>query len=107
MVIKQGGTRPSLITHYLWTGRFVEARAAINNIYAHKDQIGSNLQMSAIRAMETQYYLIMADADNCVRVIDESLQMMTESGVRVWELHFLVLGAGCCLNCGDRKKDPR
>ena len=104
MVIQQGGTRPSLITHYLWTGRFVEARAAINNIYAHKDQIGSNLQMSAIRAMETQYYLIMADADNCVRVIDESLQMMTESGVRVWELHFLVLGAGCCLNCGDRKK---
>jgi len=104
LVIRQGGMRPSLITHYLWTGRFVDARAAIDNIYAHKERIGSKLQMSAIRAMEVQYYLIMADTDNCVRVIDESLQMMAESGVRVWELHFLVLGAGCCLNCGNREK---
>lgn len=107
LVIQQEGMRPSLITHYLWTGRFIEARAALDNIYAHKDRVASKLQMSVIHAMEAQYYLIMADADNCVRIIDKSLQMMEESGVRVWELHLLVLGAGCCLNCGEHEKATR
>ncbi|MCF6267035.1 MAG: hypothetical protein L3J57_10870 [Desulfuromusa sp.] len=90
--------------YYLWTGRFTEARATLDNIYAHTDQIGSKLQLSAIKAMEAQYFLIMAEADKCVQVIDSSLQMMDKTGIRVWETHFLVLGAGCCLNCGEHQK---
>ena len=104
LVVKYGGMRPALITHYLWTGRFTKARAALDNIYAHADRIGSKLQLSAIKAMELQYYLIMADTDRCIQIIDESLDIMRKSGVRVWEVHFLILGAGCCLNCGEREK---
>ncbi len=103
-VVRYGGMHPALITHYLWTGQFTEARAALDNIYAHSGQIGSKLQLSAIKAMEVQYYLIMCDADQCVRVIEESLAMIEETGIRVWEVHFLILGAGCCLNCGRHKK---
>ncbi len=103
-IVHQGGMHPALITHYLWTGRFPEARAALDNIYAHIDRIGSKLLLSAIKAMEVQYYLIMCEPDKCIRVIEESLQMMEETGIRVWEVHFYILGAGCCLNCGRKKE---
>jgi ATP/maltotriose-dependent transcriptional regulator MalT len=103
-VVNRGGMHPALITHYLWTGRFPEARAALDNIYSHIDQIGSKLLLSAIRAMEVQYYLIICDADKCIRVIEESRKMMKETGIRVWEVHFFILGAGCLLNCGRRKE---
>ena len=101
IVVEQGGMHPALITHYLWTGRFAAARSALDQIYARQDQIGSKLQLSAIKAMEVQYYLIMARQEKCLQVIDESLAMIEETGIRVWEVHFLILGAGCCLNCGD------
>ncbi len=103
-IVRRGGMHPALITHYLWTGRFPEARAALDNIYAHKDRIGSKLLLSAIKAMEVQYYLIMAEPDKCIGVIEESLQMMRETGIRVWEVHFYILGAGCCLSCGREKE---
>lgn len=103
-VVDRGGMHPALITHYLWTGRFPEARAALDNIYAHIDQVGSKLLLSAIKAMEVQYYLIMCDADKCIRVIEESRNMMKKTGIRVWEVHFFILGAGCLLNCGRRKE---
>jgi ATP/maltotriose-dependent transcriptional regulator MalT len=100
LVIRQGGLHPAIITHYLWTGRFSEARSALDHIYANKHQVASKLQLSAIMAMEVQYYLIMSKPEQCVRVIEESLQMIQETGIRVWEVHFLILGAGCCLNSG-------
>lgn len=103
-VVKRGGMHPALITHYLWTGRFPEARAALDNIYAHQENIGSKLLLSAIKAMEVQYYLIMGEPEKCIRVIDESLRMMEETGIRVWEVHFFILGAGCCLNSGRKKE---
>ena len=103
-VVKRGGMHPALITHYLWTGRFPEARAALDNIYAHQESIGSKLLLSAIKAMEVQYYLIMGEPEKCIRVIDESLRMMEETGIRVWEVHFFILGAGCCLNSGRKKE---
>ncbi len=101
IVVEQGGMHPALITHYLWTGRFTEARSALDRIYARQEKIGSKLQLSAIKAMEVQYYLIMARQKRCMEVIEESLAMIEETGIRVWEVHFLILGAGCCLNCGD------
>lgn len=104
IIINHGGLRPALITHYLWTGRFPDARAALDNIYAHAEQIGSTLQLTAIKAMELQYYLIMADTKRCTQTFDEALDIMKKSGVNVWEIHFLILAAACCLNCGERKK---
>ena len=104
LVVKQGGMHPALITHYLWTGRFTEARAALDRIYVHQNKIGSKLQLSAIKAMEVQYYLIIGEPENCCRVIDESLQMISETGIRVWEIHFLILGAGCCINSNKPEK---
>ncbi len=106
-VIALGTIPPSLITHYLWTGRFVEARSALDRVYADREKISSRLQLSAIQAMEVQYYLIMGDVDGCNRVIAEALQMMEETGIRVWEIHFLILGAGCSLNCGRIKAAAR
>ena len=103
-VVRRGGMHPALITHYLWTGRFPEARAALDNIYAHQERIGSKLLLSAIKAMEVQYYLITGEPEKCIRVIDESLRMMEETGIRVWEVHFFILGAGCCLNNGRNKE---
>jgi len=107
IVEEQGGMHPALITHYLWTGRFPEARSALDRIYTNEAQIGSKLQLSAIKAMEVQYYLIMAQQERCVQVIEESLALIEETGIRVWEVHFLILGAGCCLNCGDLKTGRR
>ena len=104
LIIEQGGMHPAIITHYLWTGRFTEARSALDHIYTQQDTIGSKLQFSAIKAMEAQYYLIMDDPENCCRVIDESLQMMNETGIRVWESHFLIIGAGICINNAKHKK---
>ncbi len=104
IVVKHGGMRPALVTHYLWTGRFTEARATLDNIYAHTDQIRSKLQLTAIKAMELQYYMIMADTDRCIQTINDALNIIRKSGVNVWEVHFLILGAACCLNCGERQK---
>ncbi len=98
IVTEQGSMQPAIITHYLWTGRFTEARAVLDRIYVQQDKIGSKLQLSAIKAMEAQYYLIMGEPEDCCRVIDESLRMINETGIRVWEIHFLIIGAGCCIN---------
>ncbi len=99
-IIRLGEMPPALITYYLWTGKFVEARSTLDRIHANIDRITSKLQLSAILAMEVQYFLVMGEPDECQRVITESLQMMEETGIRVWEVHFLILGGGCLLNCG-------
>jgi len=104
LVIAQDCLQPALITHYLWTGQFPEARAALDRMYIHQNHIGSKLLLSALKAMETQYFLIMDEPENCCRVIDESLEAINETGIRVWEIHFLVLGAGCCINSGRQKQ---
>jgi len=106
-IVRLGEMPPALITHYLWTGRFVEARSTLDRIYANLDKITSKLQLSAIQAMEVQYYLIMGDVHGCNRVIAESLQMMEETGIKVWKVHFLILGAGCSLNCGRSRAAAR
>jgi ATP/maltotriose-dependent transcriptional regulator MalT len=107
LVIRHGGMHPAVITHFLWTGRFTEARSALDHIYANQEQIGSKLQLSAIMAMEVQYYLIMSLPEKCIHVIEKSLLMIKETGIRVWEVHFLILGAGCCLNAGLIKQGQR
>jgi len=104
LIIKQGSLDAVIILHYLWTGRFTEARAALDHLSAYKDQIRSTLKLSGIDAMEVQYYLIMSDPENCCRVIDEATQRMKKTGIRIWELHLYILGAGCCLNSGKAKK---
>jgi ATP/maltotriose-dependent transcriptional regulator MalT len=104
VVVRLGGLHPALITHYLWTGRLVEARAALDWIYANREKVGSKLQFSAIQAMEVQYFLIMGRLDDCLAAIENSLQLIEETGIRVWEVHFLILGAGCCLSCGASDK---
>jgi len=101
VVLRMGGMHPAIITHYLWTGRFSRARSALDHIYAHQNRVGSKLQLSAIQAMEAQYYLIMNQPKECVQVIDKALAMIEETGIRVWKVHFLILGAGCCLNAGE------
>ncbi len=106
-VSSQGGMPLALITYYLWTGRFFEARSVLDRIYAHQDQIESKLQLSAVKAMEVQYYLIMGEVDKCDRVIVDALMMIEETGIRVWEVLLLILGAGCSLNCGEQKNAAR
>jgi len=104
LTVKQGGLNAAVILHYLWTGRFIKARAALDHISVYKDQIRSKLQLSAITAMEVQYYLIMDDPANCCRVVDEASCKMKKTGIRVWELHLYILGACCCINNGKVKK---
>ncbi len=105
-VVRRGGMHPALITHYLWTGRFPEARAALDNIYAHQERIGSKLLLSAIKAMEVQYYLIIGEPKKCIRVIDESLRMMEETGIRVWEVHFSFLEQAAVSTTAEKKRRP-
>ncbi len=104
LVIEHDNPDPVLIIHYLWTGQFPEAKAALDRICMQQEKIRSKLLLSALKAVETQYFFIMGDNRNCCRVIDEGLQLINTTGIRVWELHFLVLGAGSCLNSGKRKQ---
>ncbi len=92
----------TIVTHYLWTGRFSEARAILNIMY-QEDRImhGSRLVLQSIMAMELQYYLIMGQSEKCRMVIGAAMNLMEESGVQVWKAHFLILGAGCSINAGD------
>lgn len=104
VVLELGGLHPAIITHYLWTGCFARARAVIDHIYSARNHISSKLMLSAIQAMETQYYLIMDDEKQCCRVMDEALQLIEETGIRVWKDHFIILCAGCCINNGNIRK---
>ena len=104
LIIKQGSMDAVIILHYLWTGRFIKARAALNRLSVYKEQIISTLKLSGIDAMEVQYYLIMDDPDNCCRIIEEAAQRMEKTGIRIWEPHLYILGAGCCMNSGNVQK---
>jgi len=104
IVIRQGGTNPAIVLHQLWTGRFAEARSTLDRIYAKPEKVVSQLQLSVLNALEIQYYLITAQLKKCTRAIERSLGFIRKNRVHIWEFHLLILGAGCCLNCGERKK---
>jgi ATP/maltotriose-dependent transcriptional regulator MalT len=104
IIVRQGGSNPALVLHLLWTGRFTQARSTLDRIYANPEKVHSQLQLSVLNALEIQYYLITAQQKKCTRAIDTSLSFIRENKIHIWEFHLLILGAACCLNCGDRKK---
>jgi ATP/maltotriose-dependent transcriptional regulator MalT len=104
IVLRQGGTNPAIILHLLWTGRFSQARSTLDRIYADPGKVMSQLQLSVLNALEIQYYLITAQQKKCIRAIEDSLGFIRKSRIAIWEYHLLILGAACCLNCGDREQ---
>jgi len=94
---------PVLPLHYLWTGRFAEAESVLNRSLAMEEHLASSpLDLTGLLSLKLQYHLVMGQTGQGLEATKEALEIVEETGVRIWRTHYLLLGAACCLNSGDR-----
>ena len=93
---------PILPLYYIWTGRFDQAERVLKQYLGLKSvQEGSRLDLTAILAILLQYYLVTGQPDKCKEVVKQGISIGEESGIRIWQIHFLAVGAACCANTGN------
>jgi LuxR family transcriptional regulator, maltose regulon positive regulatory protein len=94
---------PVLPLHYLWTGRFAEAESAINRSLAMKEHLDSSpLDLTGILSLKLQYHLVTGETEECRQTVEKGLEIVEETGIKIWKTHYFLLGAACCLNRGEK-----
>ncbi len=96
---------PILPLYYIWTGRFPQAEAVIKQ-YLSLERVkeGPRLDLIAILAILIQYYLVTGQKDRCLEVLEQGNRIAEESGIRLWQIHYLAVTAACCVNTGDMRR---
>ncbi len=93
---------PILPLYYIWTGKFPQAKAVLSQYLSLETvQNGSRLDLTGIMAILLQYYLVTGQPEKACKVVEEGLRIAEDSGVRIWQIHYLAVGAACSVNTGN------
>jgi DNA-binding SARP family transcriptional activator len=85
-----------------YTGQFERARVFIDGLKRGQAAIPeSALSLTTLRTVESMFYMLSPDPQQCLRVVFDGIEAGRETGVRVWEYHLLVNGAAGALGAAD------
>lgn len=89
----------------IWTGRFHHAEAAIQSLHALLARPGIPLVMRAtLYNVETMYYSLTGNFDECMAVVDKGIALAETTGVRLWRDRTLIFGISGALGVGNIAK---
>ena len=59
------------------------------------------LERTTLKAVESMYHMLHADAERCLRAVLDGLEIADETGVALWSYHLLSNGVAGALGAGD------
>ena len=85
-----------------YTGQFARSLEFLRAMQAQAEAPGAQpLERSTLKAVESMYYMLNADAGRCVKAVFDGLEIGDEAGVTLWSYHLLSNGVAGALGVGD------
>ena len=91
-----------LTVHYLWTGDFAKAEAVIDLLRKSvKTQQTPPAWIIFTKLTKAAYHCLTASHNKCLDKVSEGLKMALDTGVYLWNHHFLCFGAHSAMIMGE------
>ncbi len=85
-----------------YTGQFARALEFLREMRERTHQPGASaLERTTLKAVESMYHMLNAEAEPCLKAVVDGLEIGDESGVRLWSYHLLSNGVAGALAVGD------